>query len=86
MTTPLNSRLAVVSILVPRVVSMAQREHEDLKGKNAREGVNTHGPASDLPTAHARVSSPQVWCVQLQVSKYKQGPGGYQKKGKRKKK
>ena len=30
MTTPLNSRLAVVSILVPRVVSMTQREHENL--------------------------------------------------------
>lgn len=34
MTTPLTG---VVSILVPRVVSMTKREHEDLKGKNARE-------------------------------------------------
>lgn len=57
MTTPFkSSTLAVVSVLVPCVVSMAQREHEDLKGKHAREADSwmyswiTHGPASVPPT------------------------------------
>lgn len=64
MTTPFkSSRLAVVSVLVPCVVSMAQREHEDLKDKNARESgfrdvLMDHTRTRERPS-HARVSSPQ---------------------------